>query len=333
MIFYGLGLYFLVLGIIAVFGNYCVLRVFGSTPALKTPSNLLVLNLAASDMLMVLTMFPEMIYNFFTGGPWRAGELVCNIHAFCGALMGGTQILTLTMISWDRYNVIVKGLAGTPLTFRKSVLLIMIAWLISLAWAVAPLFGVGAFTLDSMLGSCSYDGLTTTTMNKYYMLAYASCMYFLPVAVIGSCYFFIVQAVFKHEDEMRQQAKKMNVTSLRSSADQNQMSAEVRVAKIAIINVTLWLVAWTPYMVFCLMGTWGDQSGITPLLSEMQSLLAKTSCAYNPIIYCLSHPKFREVLKKLHPWICIVIQEKTSAGDSQSTSSSKTEASEMAASN
>jgi r-opsin len=68
-----------------------------------------------------------------------------------------------------------------------------------------------------------------------------------------------------------------------------------KIAKIAIMNVTLWILAWTPFTVFCLMGTWGDASKVTPLLSELQVLLAKTSCAYNPIIYCLSHPKFREV--------------------------------------
>ena len=70
-----------------------------------------------------------------------------------GALMGGCQILTLTMVSWDRYNVIVKGMSGTPLSFQKSVILIMFCWLFSLGWALAPLFNIGHFTLDSMLGS------------------------------------------------------------------------------------------------------------------------------------------------------------------------------------
>ena len=74
--------------------------------------------------------------------------------------------------------------------------------------------------------------------------------YFFPILVIAGCYFFIVQAVFKHEDEMRNQAKKMNVTSLRSSSDQNQVSAEIRIAKVAIINVSLWILAWTPFAVF-----------------------------------------------------------------------------------
>ena len=45
------------------------------------------------------------------------------------------------------------------------------------------------------------------------MLFYTTFIYFIPVFIIMCCYFFIVQAVFKHEDEMRQQAKKMNVSS------------------------------------------------------------------------------------------------------------------------
>jgi hypothetical protein len=44
-------------------------------------------------------------------------------------------------------------MAGTPLSFQKAVILIMLAWLISLGWAIAPLFGIGNFTLDSMMGS------------------------------------------------------------------------------------------------------------------------------------------------------------------------------------
>jgi r-opsin len=67
--------------------------------------------------------------------------------------MGGCQILTLTMISWDRYNVIANGLSENALSFRKAMILIAVAWLISLGWAVIPLFGIGNFTLDSMLGS------------------------------------------------------------------------------------------------------------------------------------------------------------------------------------
>ena len=71
-------------GSIAFFGNYFVLRIFGHTQSLRTPANMLVMNLAFSDLLLTLCMFPECIYNFFTGGPWRFGEMACQIHSFTG---------------------------------------------------------------------------------------------------------------------------------------------------------------------------------------------------------------------------------------------------------
>ncbi len=131
--------------------------------------------------------------------------------------------------------------------------------------------------------------------NKTHILASFTFLFVLPVTVIIGCYYFIVRAVFHHEDELRQQAKKMNVTSLRSNSEQQAVSAEIRIAKVAVINVTLWIMAWSPFAVVCLMGTWGDATKITPLVCELPVILSKTSCAYNPIIYALSHPKYREV--------------------------------------
>jgi r-opsin len=42
------------------------------------------MNLAVSDFLLMLALFPECVYNFFLGGPWRFGEMGCQIHAFLG---------------------------------------------------------------------------------------------------------------------------------------------------------------------------------------------------------------------------------------------------------
>lgn len=149
--------------------------------------------------------------------------------------------------------------------------------------------------------------------NKSFILSLFSLGYVLPVTSIIGFYYFIVMAVFRHEDELRHQAKKMNVVSLRSNSEQQAMSAEIRIAKVSITNVTLWLMAWTPFAVVALIGNWGDVSLITPISSTLPSALAKTACAYNPMVYGISHPKFREVLLtlllKIHLCFLIVIIE------------------------
>ena len=131
--------------------------------------------------------------------------------------------------------------------------------------------------------------------HKSYILASCFLTYLMPIIIIVGCYAAIVRAVFHHEDELRQQAKKMNVTSLRTNQDQDAVSAEIRAAKVAVVNVTLWIFAWTPFTAISMLGTWHDNTFVTPLISELPIVCAKTSALYNPIIYALSHPKFREV--------------------------------------
>ena len=89
-----------------------------------------------------------------------------------------------------------------------------------------------------LFDSCSYDYVTQTFTNQISILLLCITNYLIPLVIILWAYYGIVQAVFKHEDELRQQAKKMNVASLRSNADQQSASAEIRIAKVAIINIT-----------------------------------------------------------------------------------------------
>jgi r-opsin len=49
------------LGCVSVIGNGMVVYIFASTKSLRTPSNLLVINLAFSDFCMMFTMSPPMV--------------------------------------------------------------------------------------------------------------------------------------------------------------------------------------------------------------------------------------------------------------------------------
>lgn len=78
---------------------------------------------------------------------------------------------------------------------------------------------------------CGTDYLSKDIMHKSYVVVYAMFCYFTPLFIILYTYFFIVQAVASHEKAMREQAKKMNVASLRSAENQ-ATSAECKLAKV-----------------------------------------------------------------------------------------------------
>lgn len=147
--------------------------------------------------------------------------------------------------------------------------------------------------------ACGTDYLSHDNLSRSYIFVYAIFVYFLPLLTIIYSYFFILKAVAAHEKNMRDQAKKMNVASLRSAENQAQ-SAECKLAKVALMTISLWFMAWTPYLVINFTGIF-TTSTITPLATIWGSLFAKANAVYNPIVYGISHPKYRAALQKKYP--------------------------------
>ncbi|ROT69154.1 opsin [Penaeus vannamei] len=220
-LWYGLlGFWMTIMGTLSVAGNFVVIWVFMNTKSLRTPANLLVVNLAISDFMM-LTMTPPLLVNAYWG-TWILGAFFCEVYAFLGSFFGCVSIWSMVFITADRYNVIVKGVSAEPLTSGGAMMRIAGTWLFTLAWCLPPFFG----------------------WNRY-------------------------------------------------------------VPEVALMTVTLWFVAWTPYFVI----NWGGMFNkpiVTPLFSIWGSVFAKANAVYNPIVYAISHPKYRAALEKKLP--CLALQ-------------------------
>ena len=170
---------------------------------------------------------------------------------------------------------------------------------------------------EGLFLTCSYDFLSEDWNSKSYVLYAFINNYVLPLLLVIFFYSQIVRAVVVHEAALKAQAKKMNVDSLRSNTvrnsfnvtdivhkskffqsfqDENAESAEMKIAKVAITNVLLWVCIWTPYAFVSMLGCFGNKALITPLISQLPSFGAKTASCLNPIVFAVSHPKYREVL-------------------------------------
>lgn len=98
---------------------------------------------------------------------------------------------------------------------------------------------------------------------------------------------------------MRDQAKRMNVATLRNK-ENDETSVECKLAKVALTTITLWFMAWTPYLIINFSGVF-ETTNISPLATIWGSLFAKANAVYNPIVYALSHPKYRQALVRKFP--------------------------------
>lgn len=229
---------------------------------------------------------------------WVFGPLACQIYGMCGSLFGCISIYSMSAIAYDRYNVIVKGITAKPLTHSGAVFRIFLIWAVSIMWTVLPLFGWNRYTPEGNMTACGTDYLTKGWQSRSYVLIYGIWVYFMPFFLILYSYFFIMKAVSAHEKNMREQAKKMNVSSLRS--DNAKKNIEMKLAKVALMTISLWFMAWSGYL-FINFASIFDIVKITPLGSIWSSVFAKANSMYNPIVYGISHPKYRAALSKTFP--------------------------------
>ncbi|XP_076061479.1 rhodopsin-like [Oratosquilla oratoria] len=288
-----------VIGVLALSGNAVVIYVFLSTSSLRTPSNYFLINLAVSDLLLMGCMAPTMLVNSYYK-TWAFGPFFCKVFGGLGTLAGTTSILTMCFITYDRYALIVKDITSESLSAPKAALQILLLWLLSVAWTLAPFFGWGSYVPEGNMTVCGFNYLSLDLMNTSYLWAFISFSYFGTLVFLTYCYWFIVSSAHHHEKGMREQAQKMGVESIRGDFNARKRSFDWKVARVSLVTTLFWYVAWTPYVVVIIAGL-TNRSLVTPLLASWCSVLAKATTAYNPVVYAVCHPKYKAALYQKLP--------------------------------
>lgn len=186
------------IGTVAMIGNYFVLNIFMTTKALRTPSNLFVINLAFSDFCMYFTNGPAMTLANYRH-TWTFGPLACELYAFTGMIFGLVSIWSMTMIAFDRYNVIVKGLSAKPLTSNGAILRILVIWVICGLWSASPWFGWNKYVPEGNMTACGLDYISHSWSNRSYIILLALFAYWTPLSMIIYSYTFILKVYYNYQ--------------------------------------------------------------------------------------------------------------------------------------
>jgi len=123
-----------------VVGNILVCTAVAIVRRLRTPSNLLIVSLAVSDLLVAVMVMPfATMYEVM--GHWALGKAVCDMWTSLDVLLCTASILNLCAISVDRYFVITRpfqyAMKRTPV---RMAAMIIAVWVLSALISIPPLF-------------------------------------------------------------------------------------------------------------------------------------------------------------------------------------------------
>nr|BAQ54827.1 opsin, short-wavelength sensitive type [Tanypteryx pryeri] len=322
-----LGIVYAVIFFMGTLGNGLVLIAFFTTKALRSPSNCFVANLAIFDTIMMFKL-PFFVMNSVVEGQ-LFGKIGCDVYSLAGSYSGMGAAITNAAIAFDRYRTIAFPLDGR-LGMKAALGLVAFTWFWATPFSILPFFEIWSrFAPEGYLTTCSFDYLTEGKSTQIFTITIFTWAYIIPLLLIALFYSRILSHVREHEKMLREQAKRMNVKSL-SQGDEK--SAEIRIAKVAITIVFLYICGWTPYALVAIIGCFGDRSLMTPTFSMFPAVACKTVACIDPWIYAINHPRFRAEIQKKVPWLCFFgSDEKSKSADNKSTISDASEAKSEAA--
>ncbi|KAM4585942.1 teleost multiple tissue opsin 3a [Fundulus diaphanus] len=266
------------LGFILVAGilnNSLTLLVFAKFRSLWTPINLILLNISLSDVLVCVFGTP---FSFAASlrGRWLIGEFGCKWYGFANSLFGIVSLVSLSVLSYERYSTVLHSSKVDVSDFRKAWLFIGGTWVYSLLWTLPPFLGWSSYGPEGPGTTCSVQWhLRSPTSVSYVLCLFIFCL-LLPLMLMVYSYGRILLAI--------RRVGKVNLPAAQRR--------EQHILLMVLSMVSCYMLCWMPYGITALMATFGRSGLVTPLASVVPSILAKFSTVVNPIIYVFFNNQF-----------------------------------------
>ncbi|KAJ0061497.1 hypothetical protein NL108_005465, partial [Boleophthalmus pectinirostris] len=166
----------------AIVGNILVILAVVCNRHLRTPTNYFIINLAIADLLLGTTVLPVSA-TLEVLDSWVFGRIFCDIWAAVDVLCCTASIMSLCVISIDRYIGVRYPLQYPSIVTEQRALLAMLGvWVLAIVISIGPLLGWKQPPSQD-------DTVCLITEEPFYALFSSLGSFYIPLAVILAMYF------------------------------------------------------------------------------------------------------------------------------------------------
>ena len=301
-----------VIFVISIAGNIFVFLVFYKRPSLVTISNRFIVNLSVCNFLETICVMP-FVFAALVTQDWVFGRFWCQTTGFLMNAIFSASILTLVVISLDRYCAVVTPLHySMRVTPRKSILMIFLIWLLALCSAFPPLVGWSHYEYQKNKSVCTVLWTSRETSDRYYTLCLVILCFILPFIVILWAYSVIFKAAQDNSEKVRKNSLVPNAsddplqTPIRIERRRSSTAPmlvhrlsistrssnllwrrdEWKAAVTSCIVVSTFIICWLLYFIIIILESLlDDPDSVGSEVKTLSILLAMSSSAFNPLVY------------------------------------------------
>ncbi|XP_030573949.1 allatostatin-A receptor [Drosophila novamexicana] len=280
-------------GIIAIsgfFGNLLVILVVLLNKNMHSTTNLLIVNLAAADLLFVIFCVPFTAIDYVTQH-WPFGKMWCRSVQYLIVVTAYSSIYTLVLMSIDRFLAVVHPIRSRMLrTEHITKIAIFTLWTVVLTVSMPV-----TFAHDVVVG---YDNQTNVTyaMCRYidndvldlstFQVSFFISSYLLPLMVISGLYVRMIMRLW-HQG-----------TGVRMSKESQR--GRKRVTRLVVVVVIAFASLWLPVQLILLLKALDmyEINMFNVILQIVAHTMAYTSSCINPLLYAFLSDNFRKAFYK-----------------------------------
>ncbi|XP_042169075.1 trace amine-associated receptor 13c-like [Oncorhynchus tshawytscha] len=285
-IYITLYVFFSLFSAVTVFLNILVIISISHFKQLHTSTNLLILSLAASDLLVGLIVIPVMTVAIMEPC-WGFGEYFCAFHAYISFLCTSLSLGNLVLISIDRYVAVYDPLLyHSKITITRMMCCISITWCCCIIYraAIIKMF-VNVQVRSRCLKECFTVEITWGNITDLVITMVVPC------SVIITLYMkiFVVARSQARKVFSKEAARVSGVKTAQAN------KSERKAAKTLSVVVFNYLICWIPFLFssFFLMSFLSDN------VSFIIGLLPLVNSFINPIVYAFFYPWFKVTAKHI----------------------------------
>ncbi|XP_077371865.1 trace amine-associated receptor 13c-like [Festucalex cinctus] len=276
-VFWSVFLYFIC--VLTALLNLLVISSISHFRQLHTPTNILLLSLAVSDLLVGLLVWPGEIY--LNKSCWTYSDILCSLYNFASFTVTSASVGNMVLVSADRYMAICKPLHyNVKVTVKRIQLCVCFCWFSSLL--LSSILMKDDLTHPGKYASCYGEcvihiGYTAAIFDMV-------VTFILPLSIIVTLYTRVFVAAVSQARASRSRVTGGKCLPMRAK------KSELKAARTLGVLVMVFLMCFCPYYCVMLVGE------SLPSASYVLNVYYLNSCV-NPLIYAWLYPWFRRAVK------------------------------------
>ncbi|XP_073329899.1 trace amine-associated receptor 13c-like [Pagrus major] len=276
------------ISLITVSLNLLVIISISHFRQLHTPTNLLLLSLAVSDLLVGLVLMPvEIIY---IESCWFLGDILCTMYYVVDYIITSASVANMVLISIDRYIAICEPLQyPTKVTTRRAQICVCLSWVCSVLFRILLLHD----HLEKPGKSNSCFGECVVVINYIAGIIDLVFTFIIPIAIIIILYMRVFVVAVSQARAMRSHIAA--VTAQRSGTV-TVKKTELKAARTLGIVLVVFLLCFCPYYYPSLVG---EDTSVDASSVPFEIWLAHFNSCLNPVIYAFFYPWFRKSIRHI----------------------------------